>query len=206
MNFLSTGAWWLFFILGALSYFISSFGHHSRGLKSSQIEAIGSFGLVAFVVLSFIFSGWKGGLAIIIALFLWAVITERILWLIFRKLLPGASNLDYYHFIKRSRLQRSSSSIPTSYEELLEHGKNTDEMLLKISKRPEIIEVLQRYRKKPEDIKDVYYNLLRGGAGEYVTQSVIEDTKLLSEYLQMKDDGISDVEIVYRLSESLGGM
>lgn len=206
MSFISSYIWWTFFIMGALSYLVSSFGHHSRGLKSSQIEAAGSVGMVVFVVLSFIFSGWRSGITIIIALFLWILITEGILWLVFRKILPGASDLDYYHFIKRSLFHREPSSIPTSYKELLEHGENTDKMLLKISKRPEIIKVLQRYRKKPEDIKDVYYNLLRGGAGEYVTQSVIEDTKLLSEYLQMKDDSISDLEIVYRLSESLGGM
>ena len=55
MNFPSTKIWWTFFILGALSYFISSFGHHGRGTRSPQIEAIGGLGLIIFVVLTFIF-------------------------------------------------------------------------------------------------------------------------------------------------------
>lgn len=44
-----------------------------------------------------------------------------------------------------------------------------------------------------------------GGAGEHVSQSVIETPKLLSEYLKMKDNGISDIEIAFKLAESLGG-
>ena len=95
--------------------------------------------------------------------------------------------------------------VPTSYEELLQHGKKTDEILSKISCQSKTVEVLRKYGKSPADFKDIFYDLLRSGCGEYVTQSVIKNPQLLSEYLQMKADGISDVEIAYKLSESLGG-
>jgi len=195
----------VFFVLGALSYFVSSFGHHGRGTRSPQIEAIGGFGLIVFVILAFIFSGWKGGIGIIVALFLWAVVSERIFWLIFRKLMPSASNMDYGQFIKRSRSYGSSSKLPTSVEELFEQSDKKDEMLSKISNRPEIIEVLKRYGKNQADIKEIFWDLMRCGAGEYVVQSVIETPKLLSEYLKMKANGISDIEIAFKLAESLGG-
>lgn len=205
MDFLSTEIWWVFFILGALSYFISSFGYHGRGTRSSQIEAIGGLGLIIFVVLTFIFSGWRGGIGIIVALFLWAVVAERILWLIFRKLIPSASNLDYGQFIKRSRSYGSSAKLPTSVEELFEQGDKRDEMLSKISNQPKIIEVLQSYGKTSGEIKDIFWKLMASGAGEYVAHSVIENPKLLSEYLQMKADGISDMEIAFKFTKSLGG-
>jgi len=53
--------------------------------------------------------------------------------------------------------------------------------------------------------RDIYHDILRGGGGEYLAQSVTSSPKLLSEYLQMKIDGISDSEIIYKLSESIGG-
>lgn len=205
MDFLSNGLWWMFFVLGALSYFISSFGHHGRGTISPQIEAIGGLGLIVFTVLAFLFSGWRGGIGIILVLFLWAILAETVLWLIFRKLMPSASGLDYDQFIKRSRSQSGSSKLPTSYEELLKQANKTNEMLSGISNRPQIIELLQIHGKNPEEIKDIFWMFMTCGAGEYVAQSVIEDPKLLSEYLQMKADGISDVEIAFKFTEILGG-
>ncbi|MBN2456576.1 MAG: hypothetical protein JXB29_08610 [Sedimentisphaerales bacterium] len=205
MDFLSTVMWWVFFIIAALFYFISSFGHHTRGTKSPQIEAFGSFGMVVFIILTFVFLGWKGCIGIILALLTWAVISERIMWNIWRKLSPYTHNLDYSHFVKRSRFAKSPSKLPTTWEELLEQGNNTDEMLLKISNQPKTIEVLRRYGKTPADIRDIFCNLCGCGCSEYVTQSVIESQKLLSEYLQMKTDGVSDLEIAYELSQSLGG-
>ena len=205
MDFLSTAIWWVFLAIGALSYFISSFGHHGTGAKGPQIEAIGGFGIVVSVVLTFIFSGWKGGIGVIIALFLWAIVAEGILWLIFRKLMPSAINMDYGQFIRRSRCHGSSSKMPTTVEELFEQGDKRDEMLSKISHEPKIIEVLQRNGKNKGYIKEIFWDLIRCGAGEYVAKSVIENPKLLSEYLQMKANGISDVEIAFKFTETLGG-
>jgi hypothetical protein len=204
MDFFLTVTWWVFFILAALLYFMSSLGHHGRGTKSPRIEAFGSFGMAVFVFLTFVFSGWKGGISIIAALFIWAAIIERIMWVIFRTLIPDSYNLDYSHFLKRSRVHKSPSAPPTSWEELLEQGNKTDEMLSEIAAQPKTVEVLQKYGKTSEDVREIYYNLCSCGCGDYVTQSVMESPKLLSEYLQMKTDGISDLEIAYKLSQSLG--
>jgi len=204
MDFLSTVMWWVFFILAALLYFISSVGHHTRGTKSPQIEAFGSFAMVVFIILTFVFSGWIGGIGVIVGLFIWAAISERIMWNIWRKLNPYSYNLDYGHFVKRSRFAKSSSKLTTTWEELRERGNKTDEMLSKISNQPKTVEVLQKYGKAPADIWDIFYVLCSCGCGEYVAQSVIENPKLLSEYLQMKTDGVSDLKIVYELSQSLG--
>ena len=68
----------------------------------------------------------------------------------------------------------------------------------------EVIYVLQKYGKNQEDIEEIYSLLLASGAGEYVAQSVVTSPKLLSEYLQMEANGVSELEIVSKLSETLG--
>jgi hypothetical protein len=188
MDFLSTGKWWIFLILASLSYFISSFGHHGRGTISPKIEAIGSAIMTIFIILTFIFSGWKGGIGIIVALLIWVTIAEQIVKLLIRKLM---------------QIHDNSLTQPFSVEELFKQSERTDEMLLTVSNQPGIIQVLRKYEKNQEDIRDIYYTLLACGVGEYVAQSIIEDPKLLSEYLQMKADEVSDLEIAYRFSEML---
>lgn len=118
--------------------------------------------------------------------------------------------LTVYFVVKRlNRLKRryhkSSSKIITSVDELLEQGGKYDEIFSTISNQPIILKVLQKYGKNPEDIKDVFWTLMAHGADGYIAKSVIENPKLLSQFLQMKKDGISDIEIAFKLVESLGG-
>jgi len=90
-------------------------------------------------------------------------------------------------------------------EELFEQGDSPDGMLSRISHQPQIIEVLQKYGEEPNEIRDIYWKLMASGAGEYVAQSVIENPKLLSEYLRMKAEGVSDMDIAFKFIETLGG-
>ncbi|MDQ1327560.1 MAG: hypothetical protein QG641_843 [Candidatus Poribacteria bacterium] len=141
MDFLSTGKWWIFLVLSYLSYFISSFGYHGRGRMSQKIEAVGSGIMTIFIILTFVFSGWKGGVGIIVALLIWVRIAEQLVKLLLRKLM---------------QIHDSSPTQPFSVEEIFEQGERIDEMLLKISNQPEIIEVLRKYEKNQEDIEDIY--------------------------------------------------
>lgn len=63
---------------------------------------------------------------------------------------------------------------------------------------------LRKYGKSPEDIEDIYWVLAASGASEHVAKSVIGNPQLLSEYLQMKRDDVSDLEIAVRLQKSMG--
>lgn len=101
---------------------------------------------------------------------------------------------------------RQEHGIKSSFviEELFEQDDERNEMLSKISNQPKIIEVLQRYGKASEEIKDIFWKLMASGAGEYVAQSIIENPKLLSKYLQMKTNDVSDMEIACKFTEILG--
>lgn len=203
MGFMFTVIWWVLFVLAALSYFISGFGYHGRGTKSPQIGATGGLGVMVFVILTFISSGWRGGIGIIVGLFLWAIVAEWCLWIIFRKLMPYATNMGFRLFLKRSSSYRSRTKMPT-LEELRKQWNMNDEMLLKVSSRPEIIEVLKKYDKNPEYIKDIRSKLGGGGVEEYEIRSIIGNPRLLSEYLQMEADGVSDIEITHKFINSFG--
>jgi len=69
-------------------------------------------------------------------------------------------------------------------------------MLSTIRNRSEIIETLQKYEKSADEVKAIFWILMASGTGEYIARSVIENPKLLSEYLRMKNDGISDIKIM----------
>jgi uncharacterized coiled-coil DUF342 family protein len=97
------------------------------------------------------------------------------------------------------------SKPPASVEKLLERGDKRDEMFSTISNRPQIVKILQKYKREPGEIKDIFWKLMASGAGEYVAQSVIENPKLLSKYLQMETSGVSDMEIAFKFTETLGG-
>lgn len=86
--------------------------------------------------------------------------------------------------------------------EVFERDKERGKMFSGISSRQQISEVLKKYGKNPEEIKEIFGKLMACGTIEYITQSVIEDPKLLTEYLQMKSNGIPDQEIAFKLIES----
>jgi len=78
-----------------------------------------------------------------------------------------------------------------------------DEMLSRVSNSPEIIKVLRLYESNPERIKNIFLLLMMSGASKCGTWSVIENPKLLSQYLQMEADGSSPLEIAFKLAESI---
>ena len=87
----------------------------------------------------------------------------------------------------------------------MDKADEKEKIRLEIGNKPHIKEVLKLYGKRPTDIEDIFWRLMASGAGEYVAQSVIENPKLLSQYLQMKNDGVSDMEIAFKFTETLGG-
>lgn len=117
-------------------------------------------------------------------------LTEKNLWLETKKLW--------------NETKLNEAKIP-SWNELTENWKKYDQMFLRLSKETKIVEVLKKYGRKniPEEIKEIFSLLLASGAGDYVSEEVIKDPKLLSEYLQMKAEGKSDLEIMYECRKKL---
>lgn len=85
-----------------------------------------------------------------------------------------------------------------------EKANKRDEKLFKISRQRKIIKILHKYGQDSPDIDRIFQLLMLSGAGEDVAWSVIENSKLLSQYLQMEADGASPPEIAFKFVESIG--
>jgi len=79
MDFLSSGLFWMFFILTGVFMFVFEFGYSSRGILHSSVcqfsMTIGGIALTIITILSFIFMWWQGGVAILVSEFIWMIIT-----------------------------------------------------------------------------------------------------------------------------------
>lgn len=211
MDFFYLPEWWVFLILGGLSFSLARVGHHGRGRKRSQIETIGGIGFVISIILGFVFTGWIGGIGLIIGFVIWHNISERLIFLLFRKyLMPEANKMSFERFVKRSEdYSARDYTIPTTVEEIMDHknDQNEDreeEMLKVIAEKPEIKKKLEKYYKGPEEIKDIFLTFKIFGMEKYVGMEIITDPALLEEYLQMKKEGIHKRDIVFMIANKLG--
>ena len=77
MGFLSTGLWWAFFVPAALSFGVYTLARRNWELATSRLKTWAMVcGRICFalVILTFVHSGWKGGLGVIIGLTLVALV------------------------------------------------------------------------------------------------------------------------------------
>lgn len=207
MEILSSKLWWFFFLFGAASYFFSSFGGHGDGKKSKSASTIGTLGVVLFTLLSFVFLGWKGGLAFVVFMLFWVLITERIVWYIFKCFKSNATELTFERFVKRYQYRIFSEEFDSlSYSEKigkLEVQRKKDDLLFaNLSSYPIYVEILKQYGKGPDEIKNIFQNLQPWGY--YVAYSVVEDPKLLKVYLEKEASNVPILLIAHYFCEILG--
>ena len=77
MGFLSTGLWWAFFVPATASFSVYTLARRNSELGMKRLNLWGGLCgwiCLVLVILTFIFSGWKGGLAVIIGMVLVSVI------------------------------------------------------------------------------------------------------------------------------------
>lgn len=88
MDFLSTGLWWAFFIPASITFSVYQLARRNRELEMKRLNMWGGWCAwlaVAFVILAFIFSGWKGGVAVLIGV----VLVATVVILIVRRIFGG---------------------------------------------------------------------------------------------------------------------
>lgn len=86
MDFLHSGLWWTLFgfcaaITLVYSIILGSLNSDSKYLP--RFRTINGVGILVIIALAFIFTGWKGGLAIVISAFL-----LQIIWGVLKMFLP----------------------------------------------------------------------------------------------------------------------
>ncbi len=82
--------------------------------------------------------------------------------------------------------------------EFLNKASEKEAYLQDISSSPKIQKILESFGKNPEELEDMYWKLMACGVDDRVAKKIIKKPKLLKKYLQMKSDGISDLEVAHR--------
>ncbi len=77
MDFFSSGLWWGLFIGGSVSFFVYTLARRNWELQIRWLNFLGGWCAwlsLLFVILAFVFTGWKGGLAVFIGVIPVAVV------------------------------------------------------------------------------------------------------------------------------------
>ena len=194
MDFFLSGLWWGLFIATSIAFLVYTVARRNWEPQIVWLNTLGGwcalFTIVVLIV-AFVLIGWRGGLAIMGGMVLVAL----------------AGILITHQIFKGRPKRRHGIKIPTSAKELEEWAEEEDKrmevIVTWISKQPKIIEVLERYERTPEYVKDIHEKLLLGKAGIYVADSVIQNPDLLSQYLQMESDGVVPEVLAFTLLKLL---
>ena len=75
MEFISDGNWWITLVLLFITCFMAQVGaYRSQGDYTSSFRIISGFLVIGTIIAAFIFTGWQGGLAILVLSFLFSFI------------------------------------------------------------------------------------------------------------------------------------
>ncbi len=210
MDFFQSQLWWVLVSVGAVLCFVIRFGHHGRGTLSPLIGAIGFIGLLAVGVVTFFVIGWDAFIAVAILAVLFAFLSDLILWQLFRLHRQAAKDIAFKQFLKRDSIRKAQNDwtwTTESREQTFEHLRVEDErmnsIVKKISRQPEVLRILERYGKQPQDVIEIKNNLA-SRTGTIVAEDAVQTPKLLELYLHMAKDEEEPETIAARILLALG--
>jgi len=159
-----------------------------RGALKTQTDVILSFIIIGLLV----FIGFKFGLiealvSIPICIFIYGPLTN-----------PLARNISFRILGYRTILSGGLNDGKLSIDDLLSDKPSNNEKFLNFAlKKPSIQEVLRQYGKTEDDFKEQFWMLMASGLGD-ISYNIISNPKSLSLLFQLKEEGVSDLEIVGR--------
>ena len=185
MEFISDGNWWIILVLLFITCFMGSVGaYKSAGDRTDSFRMISGFLVIGTIIAAFIFTGWQGGLTILVLSFVFSFII--------------------FSVFSRGRIRRKPEHLaPISLDELMddEWEKRDNERLQKIAHNPKIRKLLEEYgvesERHFERIDQIRQLLELSGFGD--SWKTIEKPKRLKEYLRLEATGASPPAIAYAL-------
>ena len=162
--------------------------YKSAGDRTDSFRMISGFLVIGTIIAAFIFTGWQGGLTILVLSFVFSFII--------------------FSVFSRGRIRRKPEHLaPISLDELMDDEwkkreiAHNNERLQKIAHNPKIRKLLEEYGVESErhfERIDQIRQLL-APAGFVDSWSIIEKPKRLKEYLRLEATGASPPEIAYTL-------
>jgi hypothetical protein len=205
MGFLSSPIWCLLVFLAVTSNFLNFFGHHTTGTKSKQLSVLGGIATWIIFILGFFLTGWLSGIILVTLNFL--ILGRLGCWLaflVFKRVHSYAEYLTFRRFKIRDRF--IGKKVNYSIEGMLQIGENQSSFLEGLLSRKDVTDFLLALGKEKKEIEDIYFTLIRNGAGEFVANCVVTDPALIREYIELDTNGISTGDITYHFVYRLGGV
>lgn len=206
MDFYVNYLWYLFAFILLITNFLSLYGASNNGSKSGSIYSLGS--LVTWIVLliSFIFTGWIGGIVLLIAFFLIiGPICHRLSFMIFKLSHPNAKFLTYKLFKMRDEfreIKRKTSSLQSS----MVYNNKLDAYIQAVKTSENAIQFFKDINVDIDKVEDIRFSLMASGAGEFVAYCVVRNPELVLEYIEMEKKGLSKRDIGYEFLKGLEGV
>ncbi|WP_438317205.1 hypothetical protein [Sporosarcina sp. FA9] len=206
MDFYENYVWYLFALVLLVTNFINLLGASNNGSKSGAIYFWG--GIVTWIVLiiSFIFTGWIGGIALLIAfLFIIGPIGQRLTFVVFKLSHPNAKLLTYKLFKIRDEF-RERERRTSSIESVMQVNRELDVYIQGMKNSVNAIQFFEDIDVDINKIDDIRYSLMASGAGEFVAYSVVRNPDLVLKYIEMEKKGLSRRDIGYEFLKGLEGV
>ncbi|MET3697127.1 hypothetical protein SAMN05877753_1056 [Bacillus oleivorans] len=204
MEFLDLWFWYVLVLLLILSNFLNFFGHHTNGRKSKQISIFGGLTTWIELICGFIFTGWIGGLVLILLNFI--VIGHLAQWLAFiafKRLHPNAKYLTYRLFQLRNRhLEKQQTAHITG---IMRESSERQAFLTQIKQENRILTVLNELGEHEGKIDEIYNALITNGSGEFVANCVVTNPSLVREFIELEGRKVAVEDITFYFMESLAG-
>ena len=89
------------------------------------------------------------------------------------------------------------------FEEGSKKYQKFDDFIKKQSNNSDIVGILKRYGKSERSLDDIFGKLMAAGADEEASLKVMSEPKLLQKYLDLKQSGMSDLEVAMVLRKQI---
>ena len=176
--------------------FLLMLNGYLRGSIKGYIDAI--FGILLFVliVIGFIIYGWKIGIANIIAILLYSVVTKRFAKKIAYKLLGRRTSFDTGEKSSMKEFIDGDISLENYFDKMQKETEKDEDKLQRYYNKPEINNTLNKYNKSFDDYVELYQLLKVSSVGSEVAFDIVSSPKDLHKYYNMKEQGHSHMDII----------
>ncbi len=196
-------SWYIFLGLSAIAVTIWRYGNHSRGILSRRVENAGAWFILIIIGTCFYFTGFWGGLALIVSYWILKRAADLILWRVFRKLI-SAPRMGWKEFQERSQDYRKRIDV-LNLQCVEQWSRKRDTEIINAARQPKVAELLRQQGKTEAELTDIQDTLIKAGAGSRVARSVIRNPSALIDYWAMKKSEFTVEAIAFKFLKDFGG-
>lgn len=195
MNVLRSFTFWLITISLLCPIFAMQLNSYLRGRLKPQIDAVAGTAWFIFLVLAFVFLGWKIGLTFIIGSFILGALVQPLVATLARRMLGYRTGIDdRQRSAALDRMMAGKISMFDYMDQAHEENRRLRQKLQRLAFRGDIARVLGDNALSMDDYVEHYEYLRLCGLSDLAWE-IVGDPDDLSLLIDMKRDGKSPLEV-----------